>query len=37
MMGPRTRGGHNVTIVKFGFSFSRKSHDAFSANTFEPR
>jgi len=36
-MGPSTRGGHMVVMVKLGFSFSRKSHDAFSAKVFEAR
>ena len=37
MIGPRTSGGHIVAIVKLGFSFSRNSHDAFSANVLEAR
>jgi len=36
-MGPRTRGGHIVDMVKLGFSFSTNSHEAFSANVFEAR
>jgi hypothetical protein len=36
-MGPMTRGGHMVAIVKLGFSFSMNSHAAFSAKVFEAR
>src|ERR1700712_5234175 len=32
MMGPKTIGGLMVATVKLGFSFSRKSQAAFSAN-----
>lgn len=35
--GPTTSGGLIVAILKFGFSFSTKSHAAFSANFFETR
>jgi len=36
-MGPRTKGGHIVAIVKFGFSFSRKAQEARSAKVLEAR
>ena len=36
-MGPKTNGGHIVEIEKFGFSFSKNSHDAFSAKVLEAR
>ena len=37
MIGPKTSGGHMVEIVKLGFSFSKKSHEAFSAKVLEAR